>query len=269
MRKLWGGLVGVLALILVGSGWVQAATEPTASRVDSRLRYTTYNQDEVYRVRAQIGRAFFLEFAPGEEMEKWYSGDSKAWEVAKHGNVVALKPTAEDPATNIIIVTSAGRTYVLDVELATPAMYGVRFSYPADDAAKAKAKGIQQTLDAALDPDRQTRRNYRYAGAGSPELRPAVIFDNGRYTYMKFAENQGWPSLFAVGVDGQEKLVNRTVRGNWIIVPQVARQWRLRSGAAIVCVRNDGFAPDSTDNPQETDTPSIMRQTVTGKEAQR
>ena len=177
--KKWGALGGALVLVC-WSGLGQAVTEPTASRVDPRLRYTTYNQDEVYRVRAQVGRAFFVEFAPGEEMEKWYSGDSKAWDVAKHGNVVAFKPTAEDAATNIIIVTSVGRTYVLDVEMAVPVMYGVRFAYPADDAAKAKAKGIQQTLDAALDPERQTRRNYRYVGAGSAELRPAVIFDNGK-----------------------------------------------------------------------------------------
>lgn len=259
----------LLAWVVAWSGSAQAATEPTASRIDSRLRYTAYNQDQVYHVRAGVGRAFFLEFAPGEEMEKWYAGDSKAWEVAKHGNVVALKPTAEDPATNLIIVTSANRTYVFDVELAKPVMYGVRFSYPQDDAAKAKAKGIQKTLDTALKPERQKQRNYRYAGAGSAELRPVMVFDNGRYTYMKFAENQGWPSLFAVAVDGQETLVNRTVRGNWLIVSQVARQWRLRAGTAVLCIRNDSFAPSGRDNPGETDTPAIMRQTVPGREVKR
>lgn len=260
------GWAAITVLMLGVSGIAGAVTEPSASRVDARLRYTTYNQDQVYRIRAQIGRAFFLEFAPGEEMEKWYSGDSKAWEVAKHGSVVAVKPTANEPATNMIIVTSAGRTYVLDVELAEPAMYGVRFSYPKDEAAKAQARGVQKMLEAALNPDAQTVRNYRYAGAGAAELRPAAIFDNGRYTFFKFGENQGWPSVFAVALDGQETLINRTVRGNWVIIPQVARQWRLRIGKAVLCIRNDAYAPAGHDNPAETDTPEVMRRTVPGKE---
>jgi type IV secretion system protein VirB9 len=265
--------LNVLRFVLCGALFLsvlaQAATEPSASRVDSRLRYTTYNQDQVYRIRAKIGRAFFLEFAPGEEMEKWYSGDSKAWEVAKHGSVVAIKPTAEEPATNMIIVTSAGRTYVLDVELAEPAMYGVRFSYPKDEAAKVEARGVQQRLEAALNPETQTRRNYRYAGTGSEEIQPVMVFDNGRYTFFKFSERQSWPSVFAVAVDGQETLVSRTVRGNWIIIPQVARHWRMRAGKSVLCIRNDNYAPEGNDNPAETDTPAVFRHTVPGRENQR
>lgn len=255
-------------LVLVTSNAV-AVTEPSPSRGDPRLRYTTYNADEVYRLRAAIGRALFVQFAEGEEMEKWYSGDSKAWDVAKHGNVIAMKPTAEEPGTNIIVVTSAGRIYTFDVELGDPAVYGIRFRYPDQEAARAKAKGMQQVLESALDPDQQVRRNYRYAATGSQELRPVLTFDNGRYTYMKFGENQGWPSVFAVAVDGQESLVNRTVRGNWLIIPRVGKLWRLRSGTAVLCIRNDYFSPEPSDNPSETNTPAIDRRTVPGREAAR
>jgi len=259
----------VLAMVLYLLGTAHAATEPAASRVDSRLRYTVYNKDQVYQVRTQIGRAFFIQFADGEEMEKWYAGDSKGWDVAKHGNVVAVKPAGEEPGTNMIIVTSAGRTYVFDLTLGAPAVYGVRFSYPLDQAKKDKARSVERDLDAALDPLLQTRRNYKYAGTGSADLRPVMIFDNGRYTYLKFAEGQGWPSVFAVAADGQETIVNRTVRGNWMIIHRVGRLWRLRAGTAVLCVRNDDYAPDSSDNRGETDTPMIDRQTVTGKEVRR
>ena len=60
----------------------------------------------------------------------------------------------------------------------------------------------------SLDPERQRLRNYRYVGAGSPALQPVEIFDNGSHTFLKFAENQTFPAIFAVGADG-ETLVNR------------------------------------------------------------
>ena len=76
---------------------------------------------------------------------------------------------------------------------------------------------------------------------------------------MRFPENMTFPSVFAIGPDGGETLVNRTVRDNWLILPNVARQWRLRHGKAVLCVRNDAFAPSGRDNPGETTHLGIER----------
>jgi type IV secretion system protein VirB9 len=67
--------------------------------------------------------------------------------------------------------------------------------------------------------------------------------------------------VFAVGPDGGEALVNKTVRGNWLILARVGREWRLRHGEAVMCIRNDAFAPNGTDNPGETTSPAIERGT--------
>jgi type IV secretion system protein VirB9 len=88
-------------------------------------------------LQGAIGRALFIQFAEGEEMARFYSGDSQAWEVGKHANLVALKPTAQVPDTNLIISTSvdggAGRVYTFDLALNERApMYGIRFSYPGE-----------------------------------------------------------------------------------------------------------------------------------------
>ena len=108
-------------------------------------------------------------------------------------------------------------------------MYGIRFSYPNEQRRASETARAKQELSASLDPHAQTRKNYRYAGAGSREVQPSEIFDNGSHTFMRFPENMTFPSVFAIGPDGGETLVNKTVRGNWLILPAVGRQWRLRS----------------------------------------
>jgi len=250
----------VLAWVLLVPATVSAAVLPTASRVDGRLRYTNYNPDQVYVLHAAIGRALFIQFADGEEMEKFYTGDSQAWDVGKHANLVAIKPTAATPDTNLILTTTAGRVYTFDLTLNERApMYGIRFSYPNEERKRGKSARVRQDLAGSIDPNAQVQRNYRYAGAGGREVQPSEIFDNGSHTFMRFPENQTFPSVFAVGPDGGETLVNKTVRGNWLILARVGHEWRLRDGQAVMCIRNDAFAPNGNDNPGETTSPAIER----------
>lgn len=251
-----------LALALLVPTTASAALQPTASRVDGRLRYTSYDPDQVYVLHAAIGRALFIQFADGEEMERFYTGDSQAWEVGKHANLVAIKPTAATPDTNLILTTTAGRVYTFDLTLNERApMYGIRFSYPNEERKRSDKARVRQELAGSIDPNAQVQRNYRYAGAGTREVQPAEVFDNGSHTFMRFPENQTFPSVFAVGPDGGEALVNKTVRGNWLILARVGREWRLRHGEAVMCIRNDAFAPNGTDNPGETTSPTIERGT--------
>ncbi|AGA92411.1 type IV secretory pathway, VirB9 component (plasmid) [Thioflavicoccus mobilis 8321] len=249
-----------IALALLVPASCMAATYPKASGVDGRLRYTSYHPDQVYNLQAAIGRALFIQFADGEEMEKFYTGDSDAWEVGKHANMIAIKPTAEIPDTNLIVSTSAGRVYTFDLSLNDRApMYGIRFSYPEEQHQASETARAKRELSASLDPHAQTRKNFRYAGAGSRAVQPSEVFDNGTHTFMRFPENTIFPSVFAIGPDGGETLVNKTVRGNWLILPAVGREWRLRSGKAVMCVRNDAFAPSGIDNPGETTSRAIER----------
>ena len=114
-----------------------------------------------------------------------------------------------------------------------------------------KSERLKAALAQPLDPDRQGNQNYRYAGSGDTGIQPLEIFDNGSHTFMKFAESQRFPAVFATGIGG-ERLVNATVRENWLILPHVERQWRLRDGEAVLCIRNDGVKKRLGDNPGET-----------------
>lgn len=253
-------LLAVALLLASVPGMVFSEVAPTASRVDSRIRYTSYHPDQVYRLNAAIGRACFIEFAEGEQMEKYYTGDSEAWEVSKHANLVAIKPKAETPETNLIVTTNRGRVYVFELALNKRAlMYGIRFSYPNEERKQAKTKRLKDALAQSLDPNRQGNRNYHYAGSGERGIQPVEIFDNGSHTFMKFSEDQRFPAVFAVGVGG-ERLINTTVRDNWLIVRGVRRQWRLRDGEAVLCIRNDSVKRRLLDNLGETTHRGITRE---------
>ncbi|MGB5830891.1 MAG: TrbG/VirB9 family P-type conjugative transfer protein, partial [Thiohalocapsa sp.] len=180
--------LAVFMALLVGMPAIAVGeTQPKASRVDSRLRYTSYHPDQVYRLNAAIGRACFIQFAEGEQMEKYYTGDSEAWEVGKHGNLVAIKPKADTPETNLIISTNRARVYVFELALdARAPMYGIRFSYPNEARKQAKTKLLKAALAESIDPDRQGNRNYQYAGSGDTSIEPEEVFDNGSHTFMRF-----------------------------------------------------------------------------------
>ena len=258
MVRLFVVMLPLFSLLLIPEV-ADAAAVPKASRVDTRLCYVSYHPDEVYVLRAAVGRALFIQFRTGEEMESFYTGDSEAWEVGRHKNLVALKPTAESPNTNLIISTNTGRVYTFDLKLSRAPMYGIRFSYPLEKLKEKEIEAAKRSLESSLDPRFQKIKNYNYAGAGSVKLEPAEIFDNGSHTFLLFPENMSFPSVFAVGPDGGEQLVNKTVRGNWLILPRVERLWRLRHGEEVLCVRNDAYAPSARDNPGETIKPDILR----------
>ena len=134
----------------------------------------------------------------------------------------------------------------------------MRFVYPAHEQIEREAADAKDLLDASLDPQLQDNQNLSYLAAGDAGLRPVTLFDNGRYTFIKFSESGDWPAIFHVQGD-QETLVNPTVRGNWLILPRVAPFWRLRLGEQVLCIKNEDYQPSAQDNETHTVTDKIQR----------
>lgn len=246
------------ALLISLNGY--ATDTPFASAGDRRLRYIEYDPDQVVLLNTRVGKATYVQFAQDEQMVKWFGGDSKAWEVGKYGNVMAMKPKARHPVTNMIVMTNKNRVYNFDLKLSRNNFYGVRFMYPHDEKREQDQQNAQQTLDAAMNPHLQEHRNLQYAGAGSEALRPYTLFDNGRYTFIKFRESAEWPAIFHVRGDA-ETLVNPTVRDNWLILPMVSKFWRLRLGEDVLCIKNTHYRPAFPDNRTHTASQTIQRVT--------
>ena len=94
------------------SAWGLDATE--GSRFDRRIRYVTYNPDDVVALEAVVGVVTHIVLEPGETYVTHAFGDGKAWDFAVKGNHYFLKAVAENADSNLTIVTDR-RSYHLSL----------------------------------------------------------------------------------------------------------------------------------------------------------
>jgi type IV secretion system protein VirB9 len=102
--------------------------------------------------------------------------------------------------------------------------------------------------------------NYSIAfGDASDDLRPALVFDDGRFTYLKWPGNREIPAVFEIRRDGTELVANTRVEGDLVVVDRIARGLMLRSGTAVASIRNEAFDPDATAPVAGTTVPNVAR----------
>lgn len=155
-----------------------AETLPDKGAIDSRVRTTTYNADEVYRLYGFVGYAIELIFEEGETFAGNGGGDLEGVTIDAHANSVLLKPRAAIVATNLVIYTDR-RAYRFDysVEARRPnryldeLTYAVRFLYPPrTDAGMNRAADVEGDL-ANAKTLRPRNSDYWYCGHRSLKTR--------------------------------------------------------------------------------------------------
>ena len=146
--------VAVLALLalLAVPEIALSKVAPSPSATDARVRYLTYEPDQVYQLMVSQGRVMTIVLDPAENITALQAGDSASWQIdlLESGNVIVIKLLDEAGETNLTAISDSGRIYSFDIvpnaeseasldDLA----YLVRFNYP--DAALQE----QRRLDAA------------------------------------------------------------------------------------------------------------------------
>ncbi len=238
------------AFLLAGAAL--AATGPAAARapggayapaalrapLDARIRVLAYDADRVTALNLVFGFQTMLQFGADEHIENVSIGDGQAWQVTpnKAATLLFVKPVDIATRTNMTVVTDR-RSYLFELSAsrrgANEPPYVVRFTYPPEHPTGQVAR------PPAPPPPEQ--RNTAYSYTGSRAILPAVVFDDGRFTFFKWPENTATPALFAVAADGSESLVNYSVQGGYQVVEQVAPRFLLRNGKEVTAVINDGW----------------------------
>ncbi len=237
----------VLASALATAAWLTAAQgsamqSPRPGPLDPRIRTVFYEPDEVVRLRGVPGYQMTIEFGEGERIENVAIGDSLAWQVTpnKKATLLFLKPLSPRALTNMTVITDRRRyAFQLSARASTRASemaYVVRFLYPPDPAPPPAPAPPPP-------PGPPEMKNRAYSYTGSRASLPALVFDDGRFTYFKWPENTSTPALFLVAPDGSESLANYGVRDGYQIVEQVAPRFVLRNGKEVTFVINDGWVP--------------------------
>lgn len=263
-------------VLLAAAAWAGFAADalalnsPGPCGTDQHVQCAVYDRNEVYQVATSRGKAVLLQFEEGEVVADngvGIGGEPKAWAGATGTNWFFLQPNRANADTNLTIVTNR-RTYVLSLVTATksqPATWVLRFSYP-DTQAKAaatearKAERAQKMVKAGADATEH--RNEAYAMRGNVELAPTAMWDDGRFTYFKYANGRDLPRVFQILADGSEAQPNRHMDGDTIVVHTVAKAFNIRLGNAVLGIRNDGYEMDAGQyNASGTSVPGLVRLT--------
>lgn len=265
----------------------------TAQTADPRLRELQYDPRAVVTVAVKRGVVTHVVLDGDEtitEVGAGLGGDcSKAeavWCIAAQagGRHIFVKPKSGASAPNNLAVVTDRRTHafrfvVLPEDDARPPVYRlvVRAAAPRPAAASATAPARavlpELPLPAVAQPSAEERVGERlkaaaqvlnsdYAvaeGAASHDIVPALIFDDGRFTYIRFPGNREVPAVFHVLPDGSETLVNTRMEDDLLVVDRVSRRLMLRAGQAVVGVWNEAFDLDGVPPADGTTVPGVGR----------
>ncbi|MBX4335915.1 P-type conjugative transfer protein VirB9 [Bartonella raoultii] len=248
---------------------VQALKTPSSSQYDHRIRYVSYNSDDVVQIETVLGVATHIILEEGERYITHAFGDSEAYAFAHKGQHIFIKPKAELANTNLIVVTDK-RSYKFRLQFRNDragATYELAFHYP-DSTSKDVDDNSQHLAIERGFHQGAKGYNLRYTMSGHQDIAPINAWDNGRITYFKFSANMDMPSIYVVDAEGNESLIPRTIVGSSndiIAVHKVNPKWLIRLGKRALAVFNEAYDPNGIPNTTGTVSSMVHRINKGGK----
>ena len=260
---------------------------------DPRLREVFYDPQSVVTVFVKRGVVTDIVLDANEAITDVASGlgadcakPDSSWCVAAQpgGRHLFVKPKTTAGSPNNLAVVTDRRThsfrfvvladrdprqpaYRLSVRTAVPpappiapqaSLGATLFAAPAPLSA---AELIKERLGAAPE---LVNSSYSIAeGKHSEDIVPTLVFDDGRFTYLKFPNNREVPAVFHVLADGSETVVNARMEGDLLVADRVSRRLMLRAGSAVVGVWNEAFDLDGVPPGNGTTVSGVDRQIKT------
>jgi type IV secretion system protein VirB9 len=268
-----------------------AAVPTTAGPTDPRLREVNYDPRAVVTVPVKRGVVTMVQLDADEaitEVAAGLGGDctkaESVWCVAAQagGHTLFVKPKRAAGAPNNLAVVTDRRTYafrfvILSDADARPPVYRLVVKVPQPASRPAAVPHVTplvlalptlpppptpQAIVAERLQAKPQIRNTQYSlaeGAASTDIVPTLVFDDGRFTYLKLPGNRSVPAVFQVLGDGTETLVNTRMEGDLLVVDRVSRRLTLRAGSAVVGIWNDAFDLEGVPPADGTTVPGVAR----------
>lgn len=212
-----------------------SAILPKPKSFDHRMTEVDYNPYNVINIRAGIGTVTVIQLEKGEEVIKREKGlmlgDAKAWGFDLVENNVFFKPIAQNPDSNLILTTNKGRTYTFYLMMDDYPHYMVKLNYP-----KAiKKKGA----DLSPIPCTGGPVNFHYEKWGDMEISPSRMWDDGRFTCLRFTNVVELPVIYQVLTDGSESMIQYHMKKDTMVVHGTSKEFRLRVGEQVLGLSTD------------------------------
>lgn len=233
-----------------------ALVQPQGTAYDRHIQYVTYNADNVVNVSINTGTVTQIQLGKNEVIKGQNAGmgigDPNAWDIAVRGNNIWLRPKAEKPDTNISFSTNK-RTYILRLVTSRYPAYLVKYTYPQDDSTKTASTPLPCRTTGIL--------NTTYFMRGDKIIAPMHVWDDGRFTCMRFEGTTDLPVVYAVTPDkkdperGLEHITNTNMVNDVMVIHQVSPRYRVRLGDQVLDIKTDklhyaGYNYSGTTNNQ-------------------
>lgn len=279
--RIWRKQFSVLAALFTTVALAQV-TGATVLPRDARIRTITYNPNHVIELLGFVGYQIHFQFGEGEEFVNLGTGDRDGIDVGKEGAHLFIKPRAARVGTNITVLTNRRVYHLHYTALARrpdpvrdEIVFSIRFRYPDDEERRLREREAQRMREIELELARKAPRpeqilagaseirakNYHYEVCGAPAIRPIEVHDDGVQTRVRFAPRTEIPAIFVKLEEGGESLVNLNVENDTIVLHRIARQWVLRRGQQVACLRNTRFEGSGERLPSGTVHPQVERGT--------
>ena len=285
-------LVLPLVLVSLSMPLIPASAAQPGEKSDPRLREVVYDANAVVTVPVKRGMVTLVEFDPGEviaEVAVGQGGDCSkpdaAWCVAAQpgGRHLYVKAKSAANAPNNLAVVTDRRSHALRFVVLPdgdrqPPVYrlAIRSPKPAMIALSPGQKELAalanlppipapptaQQIVAERLAAKPTVLNTQYSlaeGSGSTDIVPTLVYDDGRFTYLRFPGNREVPAVFHVLGDGSETLVNARMEDDTLVVDRVSRRLMLRAGSAVVGIWNEAFDLEGSPAKGSTTVPGVQR----------
>lgn len=243
----------ILFFILFSTKIIHAETiRPRQYGNETRFKFWNYNPEGVYYFEGFYMHPSYIEFDDDETINTVYTPKSKSWYIVPVKNRLFIKPIEENADTTLTVMTD-NRTYFFELHAKharnpfdAGITFFVKFRYPqissrsTGQGAQMEDSIVQYITTQLPDLSKPELFNFNYTVSGNYNITPIKIFDDGKFTYFQFREQNGvLPAIFAVNSDGYESIINFRVLGPYIAVESVNAIFTLRHGSEIVCVFNE------------------------------
>lgn len=188
----------------------------------------------------------------GELITNVAIGDSVRWKVqaASAGKfpTLVVKPTATNLKTNLTVMTDAGRIYYMTlvsypnkwiplISFYDPQKIVETITQKAADSAKSvkDAADKKEAATVATFPgDDITKMDFDFVSmGGSSDIKPVRVFASAGHTYIQMPDalkNKDAPAIFSL-INGEQQLVNFSVKGDYYIIDGIPEKMNLVLGA--------------------------------------
>lgn len=224
-----------LVLVLLISFDSYSAILPKPKAFDHRMTEVDYNPYDVINIRAAIGTVTVIQLESDEKVIKREQGlmlgDAAAWGFDLVDNNIFFKPIAMNPDSNLILTTNKGRTYTFYLMMNEYPHYMVKVNYPTPSKKMNNEISPTPCSDGVI--------NFKYEKWGDMALSPSLMWDDGRFTCLKFTNVVELPVIYQVLQDGSESMIQYHMEKDTMVVHGTSSEFRLRIGELVLGLATD------------------------------